>query len=52
MVSVERGCSRITSRHSAKSAEVAGASTTDGANVAQRTYAGGTQQQCQIVSVP
>ncbi len=52
IVDVGAGYYRITNRHSGKSAEVASGSTSDGANVDQRTYSGGAHQQFQLTSVP
>jgi hypothetical protein len=46
------GFFRIINRNSGKVLEVAGSSTTNGADVAQRTWNGGANQQFQIISVP
>ncbi|MFD2570767.1 cellulase family glycosylhydrolase [Spirosoma soli] len=45
------GVYRITARHSGKSLDVAGYSQTDGANVQQYTYSGGTNQQWSVTSL-
>jgi hypothetical protein len=52
IVSLGTGYYRLTNRASGKAATVAGGSTSDGANVEQRSYSGATYQQFQLVSIP